>query len=58
MTWKRVALLSLVALVLGIGGFALWIGYEAGQLPFQTDPTRIPITPFANLPTPMPTGTP
>lgn len=37
--------------------FALYLANTAGELPWQTDPTRIPVTPFANLPT-APAATP
>ncbi len=38
-----VPLLILVAVGLSVGG-------SAGMLPWQPEPTRIPITPFADLP--------
>ncbi len=37
-----------IALVLFFG---LYLANAAGELPWQADPTRIPVTPFANLPT-------
>lgn len=38
-----VPLLILIAVGLSVGG-------SAGMLPWQPEPTRIPITPFADLP--------
>lgn len=38
-----VPLLILLAVALSVGG-------SAGMLPWQPEPTRIPITPFADLP--------
>jgi predicted metal-binding protein len=43
-----IALFLLAAVV--IGGFGTYMASEAGRLPWQEDPTRIPITPFAYLP--------
>ena len=34
--------------------FSLYLANTAGELPWQTDPTRVPVTPFANLPTTVP----
>ena len=45
-----VPLLILIAVALAMAG-------SQGVLPWQPDPTRIPITPFADLPS-MGTGTP
>ena len=69
MTWiRRHALLSallglalLVALV--VAGVGTYAASEAGRLPWQEDPTRIPITPFADIPgfgapTPTPAASP
>lgn len=30
--------------------YGVFIASEAGRLPWQEDPTRIPITPFADIP--------
>ena len=46
-----VPLLILVAVALSLAG-------SAGVLPWQPEPTRIPITPFADLPSGVRTGTP
>ena len=47
---KRALLVVLVLAVLLVGGFGLYLGSLAGELPWQEDPTRIPITPFADIP--------
>ena len=44
------ATLILIPLALVLG-FSLYLANTAGELPWQSDPTRIPVTPFANLPT-------
>jgi hypothetical protein len=47
--------------VLVVGGYGMYLASEAGRLPWQVDPTRIPITPFADLPgftAPAPAPTP
>jgi hypothetical protein len=55
---KIIATLVLIPIGLVIL-FSLYLANTAGELPWQTDPTRIPITPFANLPTSVPdAGTP
>lgn len=41
-------LLSIVVVLL-VAGYALYLGNMAGRLPWQEEPTRIPVTPFANL---------
>lgn len=51
-----VATLVLIPIAL-ILFFGLYLANQAGELPWQVDPTRIPVTPFANLPT-APAGTP
>jgi hypothetical protein len=51
-----VAVLLVLAIV-ALGGYA---AYEAGELPFQTDPTRIVVVPFSDIPgftTPTPVRT-
>lgn len=55
---KRAIVATLLLIPIGIVlFFALYLADTAGELPWQTDPTRIPVTPFANLPT-VPPGTP
>jgi hypothetical protein len=50
--------------VLVVAGFGLYAASLTGDLPWQTDPTRIPVTPFADIPgfgdqgTPVPTVAP
>ena len=39
-----------LALTLVIGGYGAFLASEAGRLPWQADPTRIPVTPFADFP--------
>jgi hypothetical protein len=49
----RTWIIAIVAIpVIAVLGFSIFLANEAGRLPWQEDPTRIPITPFANLPTP------
>jgi len=46
-----------VIILLAIVVWAMTLAGSAGVLPWQPEPTRIPITPFANLPgagTPVP----
>ncbi len=52
---KRYPLLTaalVIALVLAIviGGYGMFLASEAGRLPWQVDPTRIPVTPFSDFP--------
>lgn len=55
---KRKIIATLVLIPIGIVLFvSLYLADQEGELPWQTDPTRIPATPFANLPT-MPAATP
>ena len=55
---KRAIIATLVLIPIAIVlFFSLYLADTAGELPWQTDPTRIPVTPFANLPT-VPAGTP
>ena len=46
----RLAAAILVVLVLVVGGYGMYLAVSAGRLPWQEDPTRIPITPFADIP--------
>lgn len=53
-----VALIAMISVV----AFAVYLAGAAGELPWQTDPTRIPVTPFSDIPgftppTPLPTAT-
>jgi hypothetical protein len=52
---RRRPILTLAILVVGIfvifvGGFGYYLADSAGKLPWQEDPTRIAITPFADIP--------
>lgn len=42
-----IGLVVVVAIVVIAG---VWFGGQQGMLPWQPEPTRIPVTPFANLP--------
>ena len=44
------AILVAVIFVIFVGGFGYYLADSAGQLPWQEDPTRIAITPFADIP--------
>ena len=53
----------LAILLLVFVGYAVYLAGAAGELPWQVDPTRIPVTPFADIPgfsapTPLPTAAP
>ena len=55
------AAVALIAMI-NIVAFAVYLASAAGELPWQTDPTRIPVTPFTDIPgftppTPLPTAT-
>ena len=52
----RKVLIAVVVVVVVLAIVGLWYGGQQGMLPWQPEPTRIPITPFANLP--GTTGTP
>ena len=59
--WVRIVGVALILVVAAVAGFGLFLAGEAGQLPWQEDPTRIPITPFADIPgfgAPTSTSTP
>ncbi len=49
---RRLTLLAAAALALAllIGGYGMYLASVAGRLPWQEEPTRIPITPFADIP--------
>lgn len=62
-TLRRYPLLTAalaIALVLTvvIGGYGMFLASEAGRLPWQVDPTRIPVTPFSDFPGFGPASTP
>jgi hypothetical protein len=41
---------AVIVLLFVVAGFGVYLASGAGALPWQTDPTRIPITPFADIP--------
>ena len=45
---SMIAALALVATI-AVVGMGLYLASVAGDLPWQEDPTRIPITPFAGI---------
>jgi hypothetical protein len=47
---RRTVVIAVVALALIALAAALTLAGSAGFLPWQPEPTRIPITPFADLP--------
>ena len=58
---QRVAAVALIVLI-AIVSFATYLAAATGSLPWQDDPTRIPVTPFNGIPgftppTPLPTAT-
>lgn len=55
--WLTVVLVLFVLAVILIGDFGTYMASEAGMLPGQEEPTRIPITPFADLSGLSPTTT-
>jgi hypothetical protein len=49
-------------LMIAVAVYAAYLASVAGALPWQEDPTRIPVTPFGEIPgftapTPLPTAT-
>lgn len=56
---RRTLILAAVLVpLLIVVAFGLSLAGTAGRLPWQEEPTRIPITPFADLPPAQPTPTP
>ena len=47
--WLRVLIVAAVLAVVPAGGFGLYLANLAGELPWQEDPTRIPVVPFEGL---------
>ena len=68
MRWMRAhpvaTIMILVALVFtaAIATYGIYLADMAGKLPWQVDPTRIPVTPFSDFPgfnsTPTPAASP
>ncbi|MBA3379931.1 MAG: hypothetical protein H0T93_13695 [Chloroflexia bacterium] len=52
------ALAIALVLTVVIGGYGMFLASEAGRLPWQVDPTRIPVTPFSDFPGFGPASTP
>ena len=46
----RVLTAAALLAVLLVGGYGMYLANMAGRLPWQADPTRIAITPFADIP--------
>lgn len=46
-----IGVVVLLALVV-VGGWTFYDAWDAGMLPWQPEPTRVAVTPFADLPTP------
>jgi len=54
---RNIVIAVVVIIIVAIILWAMSLASSAGVLPWQPEPTRIPITPFANLPgvgTPVP----
>jgi len=48
--WLSAMALVAIVLALLVGSFGIYLAGTAGRLPWQEDPTRIAITPFADIP--------
>lgn len=48
--WVRVVAIAMTLTLIAVVSFGLYLASLAGDLPWQEDPTRIPITPFADIP--------
>jgi hypothetical protein len=49
---RRMVAMALVALLLIVavaGSYGVYLAGDAGMLPWQTEPTRIAVTPFAGI---------
>lgn len=58
--WVQLTTISILAFALVVGWYGFSLASDAGRLPWQEDPTRIPITPFVDIPgfgAPAPTAT-
>ena len=57
---RRTLVIAVIVLVplLILAAWGLSLAGSAGFLPWQPEPTRIPITPFADLPSEATAGTP
>jgi hypothetical protein len=43
-------IVGVLILTFAIAGYGIFLASEAGRLPWQEEPTRIAITPFADIP--------
>ena len=48
--WLRLLAVAALLVVLAIGSLGTYLAGEAGRLPWQEEPTRIPIIPFEGIP--------
>ena len=48
--WLRAIAIVALVVVLAVAGFGVYLAGQAGVLPGQPEPTRVPITPFADIP--------
>ncbi|HWV22956.1 MAG TPA: hypothetical protein VNZ58_02095 [Thermomicrobiales bacterium] len=49
--WILSGILLVALIFVIVGGWTFYDAWDAGVLPWQPDPTRVVVTPFANLPT-------
>jgi hypothetical protein len=49
--WVLAVAALMVLILIVVGGWTFADAWEAGMLPWQPEPTRVVVTPFANLPT-------
>ena len=60
-TWPTLFATLVLLLLVIVGGYGISLASDAGRLPWQEQPTRIAITPFADIPgfsAPTPTPVP
>jgi len=50
--WFRALLVAALLVALLVGGYGTYLANQAGRLPWQEDPTRIPVVPFEGLDVP------
>ena len=56
--WLTVLLVIVALAFILIGAYGTYLADQAGYLPWQEEPTRIAVTPFADLTMPTPESTP
>ena len=49
-TWLTLFATLVLLLLVIVGGYGISLASDAGRLPWQEQPTRIAITPFADIP--------